>query len=357
MSRNKELLTLHKELVLGGMMSEEEFWDTRQPLLALEAAQESQLKGMSSTMTSELRPSAGMGGEIKYTLTPSIIHSIFIQYPTLRTAYQEWVGPEKMSEKEFWTLYFSSKLFNKESSNNAKNPLDAYIVADDATLAANEPSPTPASTAAAAGPIHPLLNVLASAEDHPTTLLAFTTTDDAKTMSLIRKLNRHSELVLKTNLSSVESPQLPATELKKKMTIDDLIGIEDLDSSSYRESLPTSQLELKDQTLYLTSLSGSCQTDQSTSLAQPVLSARASMTPLPLDTLKLKQQLQNAISTTAFMPNLSFCHIPTIEAYEQFHTLIHKKSTDHPVIQNPGNSSENKVYLGSLFSISFAFQT
>jgi transcription initiation factor TFIIH subunit 1 len=73
----------------------------------------SQRRGPSSALLSDIKPSSSEGTDLKYTLNAEIIHSIFIQYPAVHRAYQDNV-PDKISEKEFWTKYFSSQYFYRK---------------------------------------------------------------------------------------------------------------------------------------------------------------------------------------------------------------------------------------------------
>lgn len=113
LSTNKELHTLHSELVINGRnVTEEEFWESpyvqkiRQVSYRLfaflphptshakliivclpqqmkkdAASKEGQQKGKSSKMV-ELRPGQQEGSDVKYTLTSQIIHDIFAQFPS-----------------------------------------------------------------------------------------------------------------------------------------------------------------------------------------------------------------------------------------------------------------------------------
>jgi transcription initiation factor TFIIH subunit 1 len=73
----------------------------------------SQRRGPSSALLSDIKPSSSEGTDLKYTLNAEIIHAIFIQYPAVHRAYKDNV-PDKISEKEFWTKYFSSQYFYRK---------------------------------------------------------------------------------------------------------------------------------------------------------------------------------------------------------------------------------------------------
>ena len=96
LAKNKELSRLHKELVLPGLITEEEFWESRRHLLLSQQLQNKQKKGLPSSLLADIRPTTDTSSsDIKYTLTPAIIHSIFLQYPQVHRIYQENV-PDKV---------------------------------------------------------------------------------------------------------------------------------------------------------------------------------------------------------------------------------------------------------------------
>jgi transcription initiation factor TFIIH subunit 1 len=132
LSSNPSLLHLHKELVIGQLISEEEFWSTRQDLFQNELFVQNQVQGVSSVSLMSLLPDSSVeGADIKYTLNPEIIRAIFAQYPGVHKAYQHNV-PDKLSEKEFWTAYFSSKYFhrNRTSISSQNDIFQEYMQQD-----------------------------------------------------------------------------------------------------------------------------------------------------------------------------------------------------------------------------------
>jgi transcription initiation factor TFIIH subunit 1 len=100
LAKNKDLLRLHKELVLPGHITEEEFWASRKHLLGAQHLQAKQKKGLPSSLLADIRPTTDISSsDIKYTLTPMIIHTIFLQYPQVHRIYKENV-PDKVSLRE-----------------------------------------------------------------------------------------------------------------------------------------------------------------------------------------------------------------------------------------------------------------
>jgi len=69
-----------------------------------------QRTGMPSALVADVRPSTQTANELRFSLTPEIIHGIFVEYPAVHQAYLQNV-PDKLSEKEFWTRYIKSRYF------------------------------------------------------------------------------------------------------------------------------------------------------------------------------------------------------------------------------------------------------
>ncbi|VFQ83357.1 unnamed protein product [Cuscuta campestris] len=102
---DSELRRLHKELVIGGTLSDGEFWAARKKLLdqsnAKRSNQQVALKNhiWHKKLTTDCQPN-----KITFNLTPEIILQIFTEKPAVRQAYLKFV-PKKMTDKEFWTKY------------------------------------------------------------------------------------------------------------------------------------------------------------------------------------------------------------------------------------------------------------
>lgn len=93
------LAQLHRELVIGGDISEAEFWEGREDLVAAVEAVEKQKKGRSGEMV-DPRPETSDGGEVTVKITPALIREIFEEYPAVLKAYDENV-PEPVSPLEW----------------------------------------------------------------------------------------------------------------------------------------------------------------------------------------------------------------------------------------------------------------
>ncbi|XP_009758565.1 general transcription and DNA repair factor IIH subunit TFB1-1 [Nicotiana tabacum] len=102
---NSELQKLHRQLVIGGILSEAEFWAARKKLLEQgDIKKPKQRVALKNDMWSVKPLSDGQTNRVTFNLTPEVIHQIFAEKPAVRQAYLKFV-PGKMSEKEFWTKY------------------------------------------------------------------------------------------------------------------------------------------------------------------------------------------------------------------------------------------------------------
>lgn len=82
------LASLHSELVRTNLISEEEFWEGRETLLAAARAEERQQSGKSGEMV-DPRPETAANGEVTVRITPSLVREIFEEYPSVLRAYGE----------------------------------------------------------------------------------------------------------------------------------------------------------------------------------------------------------------------------------------------------------------------------
>lgn len=107
---DSELQKLHKEFVMGGVLTEAEFWATRKKLLDEKISSKSKQRvGLKSDMIFNVKPSSdGQSNRVKYNLTPEIIHQIFAEKPAVRRAYLNLV-PKKMTETDFWIKYWRAE--------------------------------------------------------------------------------------------------------------------------------------------------------------------------------------------------------------------------------------------------------
>ncbi|GLT83710.1 hypothetical protein SLE2022_019830 [Rubroshorea leprosula] len=118
LQEDSELQKLHKQFVIGGILTEAEFWATRKKLLDREASKKAKQRvGFKSAMLSDIKGSSdGRTNKVTFSLTPEIILQIFAEKPAVHRAFLSFV-PNKMSEKDFWTKYFKAEVLH--STKNA----------------------------------------------------------------------------------------------------------------------------------------------------------------------------------------------------------------------------------------------
>ncbi|PSR95249.1 RNA polymerase II transcription factor B subunit 1-1 like [Actinidia chinensis var. chinensis] len=132
LQEDSELQKLHKQFVIGGVLTEAEFWATRKKLLDGDTNRViKQRVGFKSAMLADVKPSAdGRSNRVTFNLTSEIIHQIFAEKPAVHQAFLKFV-PIKMSEKDFWTKYCRA-----EYLHSAKNAVAAAAeAAEDEELA------------------------------------------------------------------------------------------------------------------------------------------------------------------------------------------------------------------------------
>ncbi|KAI5054793.1 hypothetical protein GOP47_0029938 [Adiantum capillus-veneris] len=114
LSQDIELQKLHKQLVINGVLSDEDFWAARKRSLNEEAPKSSKQKtGLKTAMLVDIRPMHdGRTNKVTFNLTPEIIHQIFAEKPAVHRAFLAYV-PSKMTEVEFWTKYCRADLIHR----------------------------------------------------------------------------------------------------------------------------------------------------------------------------------------------------------------------------------------------------
>ncbi|KAI3618609.1 transcription factor tfiih complex subunit tfb1 [Moniliophthora roreri] len=223
---NPDLAALHRELVIGGHITESEFWEGREHLLLAQVASEAQKKGKPGQLV-DPRPETVEGGEIKIRITPQLVHDIFDEYPVVAKAYNDNVPSKvksvvrmrqppnvtrnflklKLSEEEFWKRYFQSKLFNAHRASIRSSAaqhvvkddpiFDQYLEKDDDELEPRRRRDIDVDL---------FVNLGATSEDHDATGNQRDITMQAGrqkgALPLIRKFNEHSERLLNSALTN-----------------------------------------------------------------------------------------------------------------------------------------------------------
>ncbi|KAJ3086843.1 RNA polymerase II transcription factor B subunit 1 [Quaeritorhiza haematococci] len=250
LSKNKELAKLHRQLVIGGVITEEDFWENRKFMLVNQTWQASQKKGTPSEWSVDIKPTTSSeGSDMVVTLNAETIHSIFIHFPAVAKAYKDNV-PDKMTEKEFWKQYFVSKFYHRQRgvvmpADGKEDLFDKYL----------EPEGEVQGTT-----YNKLLDLESTSEDH---VKGFGNKPDMtmlpggvkSAVPLIKQFNRHGEVVLKETRKSIPVPSIE--EVYEKETV-----LEDLAPGSKSGTVP---LDIQDPTKYFEVLGSEGGEDLSTS--------------------------------------------------------------------------------------------
>lgn len=131
---DSKLMKLFTDAVIKQGMDTKDFWSCRVQLLRSFALQNHQRRGPYNVL-STIKPVASSDNQVNVNVTRDKIREIFKQYPLVRKAYDDLV-PKMMSEGEFWSRFFSSKLFRTlrgEKINNGDRgdaTIDKYLQFD-----------------------------------------------------------------------------------------------------------------------------------------------------------------------------------------------------------------------------------
>lgn len=219
---SEEMFIMYKTLVMGGIISAEEFWATpkAQELLLNEKSQ-SQPAGVTSAFLSEARPEVDGCNAVQYNLTTEITQSIFHTYPAIKRKHQDTV-PSKMDEKEFWTKFFQSQYFHRDRSTN-KSDKDVF-----STLAQEEEETSLAKLLMYNR--DPLLDLSVPGTSDEGFGTASTSENDVAvpgSKPLMRKYNHHSYMVCQA-YTKADINEKVETEIKK-MKLKNSVHQSDLD--------------------------------------------------------------------------------------------------------------------------------
>jgi len=125
LASNTELKAHHNELVVGGVVDEEDFWAQHQSAVADEKAK---LKGAASKflVANSLESTVPTKGIVK--LTKEQMYHIFKMYPAVLEAYKDRVQTNEVAEREFWAQYFKSAYYHRDKASGQRS---GVIVDDD----------------------------------------------------------------------------------------------------------------------------------------------------------------------------------------------------------------------------------
>lgn len=131
---NPHLYQLYNDLVVGQIVSAEDFWRNFVDLNKLKEVPENQLTGVSQGFMANICPKSDGSSGLVYNISYDDIQSIFKTYPEVKLKYLQNV-PNKMTEKDFWTKFFQSYYFRRDQINSTANDLFAdCAIKDDLEL-------------------------------------------------------------------------------------------------------------------------------------------------------------------------------------------------------------------------------
>ncbi|WVQ85967.1 hypothetical protein IAT38_008135 [Cryptococcus sp. DSM 104549] len=221
LEKNDTLRMLHRELVLAKHITEEEFWDGREALIEAEEMAYSQKPGRPSRLLDDRfdldagrkgKSTGGTGvgikqadtnGPIILKLSKELTREIFEEFPVVQDAYAKYVPG--ISETEFWSRYFTSRLWElhrasvrktttDESSQKKDDIFDQYLEDPDWNLEPRQQMPDRDG-------VERYLDLAATEEDHGEASSFRDVTMQAgrerSALPLIRRFNDHSKKLLR----------------------------------------------------------------------------------------------------------------------------------------------------------------
>lgn len=276
---DKTLRNIFTESVINFKLSPALFWSTRTGQLRTYALTISQHRGPYNVLSS-IKPVATSDNQVNVNVTRDVINEIFTTYPIIRHAFDELV-PHKLSEGEFWSRFFNSKLFRRlrgDRINTANTRgdvvIDKYLYVD-ADFVEEEKS-LAGENDASTHHVDPFLDLQANEEDNPQKLgllpdFTMKFSDDDKNGREQRTLGRNENemMILMRNMNTLsskminitseqeapaESAQQMLAEHEKELAISDLNDVEqphyvplDLDMNS-RHATDSAKTENADST-------------------------------------------------------------------------------------------------------------
>ncbi|TXT07203.1 hypothetical protein VHUM_03373 [Vanrija humicola] len=230
LKKNSTLSHLHRQLVIGKLISEEEFWEGREAILRAEELTESQRPGRPSRLLDDRFVSApkdpkkiqggtGRGikkvenGPVTLNLTKELIREIFEEFPVVQDAYAKHVP--RIAENEFWARYFSSRLWEQHRASERKSATDEGTRKKDDIfdLYLEDPDWDPTPRKEMPDDVERFLDLQATEEDHGDSTTVRDVTMQAgrerTSLPLIRRFNDHSEKLLRAGKGTVSTNGLP----------------------------------------------------------------------------------------------------------------------------------------------------
>lgn len=243
---DKLLMATFTQAVIKEKLDPLEFWSTRVHQLRAFALANSQKRGPYNVLSS-IKPTATSDNQVNVSVTREKIHTIFEQYPIVRKAYDDNVP--RISEGEFWSRFFSSKLFRKlrgEKVNvNIRGDfiLDKYINMD----VDYEEQPEVEYN------VNKIIDLEANQEDDPSKLgnkPDMTMQQDAipETVQVLRSMNRLSQKMMNSleyEYSRSATPDTQSKEQREKDLVKRELTLADLQKRETTEYLKLNVLSSK----------------------------------------------------------------------------------------------------------------
>lgn len=140
---DRKLRNIFTEAVIKYKLSPNIFWSSRISQLRTYALTISQHRGPYNVL-STIKPVATSENQVNVNVTRDTINEIFDTYPIIRRAHTDLV-PKKLSEGEFWSRFFNSKLFRRLRGDKVNNTntrgdviIDRYLDEDPGSLEGDE---------------------------------------------------------------------------------------------------------------------------------------------------------------------------------------------------------------------------
>ncbi|KAJ8299253.1 hypothetical protein KUTeg_023313 [Tegillarca granosa] len=181
LQENPEVFQLYKDLVKVSNSSNGKPDVGKQPV------------GVSAAFLAEVKPQTDGCNGLKYNLTADIIESIFRTYPMVKKKHAEYV-PHQMTESEFWTRFFQSHYFHRDRMNIGTKDVFSDCAKNDDQEIREE------ITKNVSDPLLDLTQIKDSSLDEGFRGVTEDnrTTNNQTNLTMIRRFNHHSTMVLKS---------------------------------------------------------------------------------------------------------------------------------------------------------------